>query len=301
MFPSHKANMFLPDYKPLITNSDPFNYEREITLTVRRLDLIHPVSGGNKWFKLQYNLEKFFKGNYSQMVTFGGAFSNHIAAVAQAGYDFGFATIGVIRGEKSEPLNKTLSQAVNNGMKLIFISRSDYRKKSDEFFLKNILSDHDTSFILEEGGSNSEGVKGCAEILFKDDEKFTHVAVACGTGTTAAGILTAMHSNQYMIAFSVLKDMGTSEISIREHLSNSGISNLTDWHIDHNFHFGGYGKTTNELNNFCNDFYFRTGIMIEPVYTGKLFYGLEKMIAEGKFPAGSKILAIHTGGMQYIH
>ncbi len=293
--------MFLPDNKPLIINSGPFTYEPQITLTIRRLDLIHPVSGGNKWFKLQYNLKKFFKGNYSQMVTFGGAFSNHIAAVAQAGYDFGFATIGIIRGEKSEPLNKTLSQAVNNGMKLIFVSRSDYRKKSEELFLKNIVSHFDTSFILEEGGSNSEGVKGCAEIVFKDDEKFTHIAVACGTGTTAAGILTAMHSNQNLIGFSVLRDQGKLETSISEQLLDSGVkNNFANWHIEHNFHFGGYAKTTEELNNFCNDFYSRKGILIEPVYTGKLFYGLEKMIAEGKFPEGSKILAIHTGGLQYI-
>lgn len=301
MFLCQTHNMFLAENKPIITDSGPFYYSHEITLTVRRLDLMDPVSGGNKWFKLRYNLKKFFEGNYSGILTYGGAFSNHIAAVAKAGNDLKISTIGIIRGEDSSLANKTLIQARNNGMQLIFISRSEYRNKYDKSFLEKIIPDYQNYFILEEGGANAEGVKGCAEILDPADNTYNHIAVACGTGTTAAGMLLAMKSGQKLIGFSILRDNGFIEKEITNWLTSLKSHNsLPLWEINHDYDFGGYAKTNDELTLFCKNFYLKTQIEIEPLYTGKMFYGLEQLIATGHFKPGSNILAIHSGGMQYI-
>ncbi len=293
--------MFSVDNKPILSDSGPFDYGNEISLTIRRLDLTDPVTGGNKWFKLWYNLKRFKEGKYTQIVTFGGAFSNHIAAVAKAGKHSGIQTTGIIRGEPESGQNITLSRAKADGMNLIYVSRGDYRKKDSAPFLKNLLPDYNNCFILPEGGSNSEGVIGCARILDEKDELYTHIAVACGTGATAAGLILSLKKHQQLIGFSVLRDGGFLEQTISDHLNNLRNENQSGvWHIEHDFHFGGYAKSTPELNRFVKEFSHKTGVPIEPVYTGKLFFGLEQLIKSEQIPPGSKILAIHTGGLQYL-
>jgi len=293
--------MFSEITPPIITDSGPFYYGNEISLTIRRLDLTDPITGGNKWYKLQYNLLQFKKKGFKELVTFGGAFSNHVAAVARTCKLEGINCIGIIRGEPESIKNTTLQRAANDGMKLIFVSRSDYRRKEDPEFLQQLLTGYNESYILPEGGSNKYGVMGCMNILQEKDAHFSHIAIACGTGATATGMIHKLKPNQHLIGFSVLRDGFSLEKSIQDYLSGIKPDNLSQqWHIEHDFHFGGYAKTNDELTNFVNDFYIRTAVQIEPVYTGKLFYGLEHLINSGAFEPGSKILAIHTGGLQYL-
>ena len=300
-FRDSPVNMFLPGKSQLIPDSNPIVFGDEISLTIRRLDLIDTITGGNKWYKLYYNLERFKGGGFSELVTFGGAFSNHIAAVATACKQSGIPCTGIIRGEQESLTNITLSRAHGEGMKLIFVSRNDYRRKDDPEFLKQLLLDYNNSYMLPEGGSNLDAIKGCKEILSESDHHYTHIAVACGTGATASGLILSLKSHQHLIGFSVLKDKNNLENTISKNLNhfNSGPS-ASNWHIEHNFHFGGYAKTTAELLHFTKTFSMANGIPIEPVYTGKLFFGLEALIKSGYFPSRSKILAIHTGGLQYL-
>jgi len=294
--------MFSFENKRIIIYDGPLIYDREISLTVKRLDLTDPVTGGNKWFKLKYNLEQHNAGNYNAILTFGGAYSNHIAAVAGMGKQEGIKTIGIIRGERESQSNITLSRAQADGMKLVFVSREDYRKKEEHSFLKNLVPGYENCFIIPEGGSNNAGVKGCMEILDDNDALYSHVIVACGTGTTATGLILRLKNHQKLIGISVLRAGNTIENAILKHLIYYMPSNkIPQWHIENNFHFGGYGKSTPALNNFVEEFFKRTGIPIEPVYTGKMFFAIEQLINSGVIATGSKILAIHTGGLQYMN
>lgn len=293
--------MFWTDSKPDITDTGPFNYDNGIRLTVRRLDLMDPVWGGNKWFKLKYNLDRFKRDGYEELITFGGAFSNHIAAVARTGKELRFKTTGIIRGEPESKSNTTLSRAEHDGMKLVFVSREAYRQKENPSFLQTLLPEKSNYMILPEGGGNEEGVLGCSEIVNPEDFQFSHVVVACGTGTTAAGIIKSLNSHQQLIGISVLHDGQSIETTIHNYLLHFRPGKIpSNWRIMHEFHSGGYARTTPELRAFCENFTFRTAIPVEPVYTGKVFYGIEKMIADGNFPLGANILAIHTGGLQYL-
>ncbi len=293
--------MFWTDFKPDITDTGPFNYDNGIRLTVRRLDLMDPVWGGNKWFKLKYNLERFQRQGYEEIITFGGAFSNHIAAVARVGKKLGFRTTGIIRGEPESKSNTTLSRAEHDGMQLVFVSREAYRQKDNPSFLPTLLPGKSNYMILPEGGGNEEGVLGCSEIVNLKDFHFSHVVVACGTGTTAAGIISSLNSNQQLIGVSVLRDGKSIEETINNFLIQSRPGKISsNWQIMHEFHSGGYARTTPELLAFCENFTSRTAVPIESVYTGKMFYGIEKMISAVNFPSGANILAIHTGGLQYL-
>lgn len=293
--------MFSIENKPFTPDSGPFFYPGEISLIVRRLDVVDPVTGGNKWFKLHYNLERLLKEGYSKMVTFGGAWSNHIAATARIGKLSGIETVGIIRGEPTLNQNVTLSRAKSDGMKLIFVSRESYKIKNESSFLKQVLEDHASYFVIPEGGSNYEGVVGCIEILEDHDAVFTDIVVACGTGTTAAGLIISLGNNQKLTGISVLRDQNSIEKNIESFLKQfNPENNLQNWSVQHDFHFGGYGKTNPILTQFIDDFNKKTGIPLEPVYTAKMFFGLEKLIHQGYFKPGAKILAIHTGGMQYL-
>jgi 1-aminocyclopropane-1-carboxylate deaminase len=270
-----------------------------IKLYVKRLDKIHPLAGGNKYFKLKYNLLKAKESGFKKIVTFGGAYSNHIAALAYAGKKYGFETIGVIRGEKESSDNPTLKMASQNGMQLLYVDRSAYRNYTQSGL--TLFENDPLIYILPEGGSNYEGVKGCTEILGATDHQYSDLAIACGTGATAAGIIIASHDDQRIAAFSILNDRGFLEINIRKWLHLFKYNSKNNWEIIHDFHFGGYAKKSAELECFIDQFNKSTGIVIEPVYTGKLFFGLIQKINEGHFKPGSKILAIHTGGLQYLN
>lgn len=293
--------MFSIESKPNITDSGPFVYSNDISLTVRRLDLVDDITGGNKWYKLLFNLIHFKQSGLSSLVTFGGAYSNHIAAVARAGKLEGIQTTGIIRGEARSITNPTLSRAVNDGMKLLFVSRSDYRKKNETQWLMALLPDFKNCMIIPEGGSNADGVKGCMQILTAADAQYSHITLACGTGATAAGLILTLKPHQRLIGINVLKNENSLETSIKNYLDLFRQPININWNVNHEFHFGGYAKSATELSDFIKYFFFKTGIPTETVYTGKLFYGLEQLIKSNYFSPGSKILAIHTGGLQYLN
>lgn len=266
-------------------------------LFVLREDRIHPEISGNKYRKLKYNLEAFQQGNYESILSFGGAYSNHIAALAAAGREFNIPTIGIIRGEELKDKiqdNPTLSYAKQNGMRLEFVSRTAYREKNQPKFLEELRMKFGNVYILPEGGTNEMAIKGCEEILGKHTAEFDYICCAVGTGGTIRGILNSALPHQKVLGFPALKD---SEFLKNEINQVDKRSNF-DW--INNFHFGGYGKYSTELIDFINEFKNQYNVPLEPIYTGKMFYGIVQLMKEKFFPVDSKILAVHTGGLQGI-
>lgn len=271
-----------------------------ISLYVKREDLLHPEVSGNKFRKLKYNLEAAKIRNMKVLLTFGGAFSNHIAAVAAAGKLLGFKTIGVIRGEElSEDINLTLSQnptlkfSAEQGMHFKFISREEYRLKDNPDFIETLKSEFENFYLIPEGGTNALAAKGCEEILTPADEEFDIICCPVGTGGTISGIISSSSSHQKVLGFPALKETFLEkEIT----LYTSG----KNWELQRNYHFGGYAKISAELVKFINDFQKKYHIALDPVYTGKMFFGIFDMIQKSGFPQNSRILAIHTGGLQGI-
>ena len=270
--------------------------ERNIEVYIKREDLIHPFVSGNKFRKLKYNLAEAKKQNATTLLTFGGAFSNHIAAVAFAGKSEGFKTIGIIRGDELADKienNPTLKFASENGMQLEFISREMYRKKTDNTFLNTLKLKYDNFYLIPEGGTNELAVKGCEEILTDEDKMFDFVTCSVGTGGTISGIINSTVSNQQVLGFPALKG-GFLQNEIRNFVANS------NWQLINGFEFDGYGKVTNELIAFMNDFYAETKILLDPIYTAKMVFGVKSLIVNDFFPDNSRILMIHTGGIQGI-
>lgn len=262
-----------------------------------REDEIHPHISGNKFRKLKYNLLEFSHGNYDGILSFGGAFSNHIAALAAAGKEFKIPTIGIIRGEELAEKykeNPTLSFAEEMGMQLYFISRSDYRLKNEISFQDKLRTQYGNVLILPEGGTNELAIKGCEEILGEHTQGFTHIAAAIGTGGTISGIIKSKLDHQKILGFPALKDSNF----LREEIKMW--SQTQDFELIPDYHFGGYGKTTPEFIDFINHFTQEYDVNLDPVYTGKMVYGLFERIKSGFFPENSKILAVHTGGLQGI-
>jgi 1-aminocyclopropane-1-carboxylate deaminase len=271
-------------------------FPNEITLHIKREDLIHPFISGNKFRKLKYNLLQAKAEGKSKLITFGGAFSNHIAAVAYAGKDNNLETIGIIRGDELEPKiseNPTLTFAQNCGMKFEFVTREVYRTKTTPLFIEKLKEYYGDFYLVPEGGTNSLAVKGCEEILTTEDADFTHICCAIGTGGTISGIINSAKANQKIIGFPALKGDFLSD-DIRKFVSNS------NWELQLDYHFGGYAKINEALIRFINDFYKQTNIPLDPIYTGKMMFGIVDLINKGYFPKGAKILAIHTGGLQGI-
>jgi 1-aminocyclopropane-1-carboxylate deaminase len=271
-------------------------FKNNVTLSVKREDLLHPHISGNKFRKLKYNILEAKKQDFTRLLTFGGAFSNHIAATAAAGKEYGLATIGIIRGEELAAKvgdNPTLSFAKSCGMQLEFISREEYRLKTELYFLEGLAARFGDFYAVPEGGTNALAVKGCEEILATEDALFTHIACAVGTGGTISGLINSANENQLVLGFPALKGAGLSDDICK--FARNG-----NWQLIEDYHFGGYGKVTAELVNLINDFYVKTGIPLDPVYTGKLLFGVIDLIEQGYFPEGSSVLAIHTGGLQGI-
>lgn len=269
----------------------------DVSLYILREDEIHPTISGNKYRKLKYNLVEFQKGNYQTLLTFGGAYSNHISATAAAGKEFGIKTIGIIRGE--ELINKisenpTLRFAEECGMKFKFIRRSDYREKSNPEFLNALKSEFGKIYILPEGGTNSFAVKGCEEILGNHTEEFDVICVAIGTGGTISGIVNSAKEHQQVIGFPALKDSDFLYDEIKKY------SNRSNFKLIQDYHFGGYGKVSEKLIKFINKFKQEYAVTLDPIYTGKMLFGIEELIQQNYFPKGTRILAIHTSGLQGI-
>jgi len=283
---------------PIIEIFDPLFEQKKIKLFIKREELTDEFISGNKFYKLKYNLIEAEKLGCKTLLTFGGAYSNHIHAAAAAGKKYGFKTIGVIRGEEHLPLNPTLSSAQENGMVIEYINRKSYRNKYDKNLLQTLKEKYGEFYLIPEGGSNHLAIKGCAEIISSITTDFNFVCSACGTGGTLAGLILGLDSKHYALGFSVLKGGSFLNQNIRNLLSYYHKENLNNFQVNLDYHFGGYAKTSNVLNNFCAGFYEQHNIQIEPIYTGKMFFGIYVLIRNNFFQPQSTIVAIHTGGLQ---
>lgn len=260
---------------------------------------MHPEVPGNKFYKLKYNLIEAKKKGHHTLLTFGGAYSNHIHATAHAARKEGFRAIGMIRGEIKYPLNPTLSQAQDKGMQLEPVSREDYREKNTEKFISQLREKFGRFYLLPEGGTNHLAIKGCTEILSNDDLQADLITVPIGTGGTFCGLLARGSVQQKVMGFSSLKgDFIFREIE--QLLSAHQIRPQCEWEIINRYHFGGYAKYKPELIGFMSEFYHQTKIPLDPVYTSKMMFGLMDMIKNHHFPQDIKILVLHTGGLQGI-
>ena len=279
----------------------PILEEKKVELFIKREDLIHPYVSGNKFRKLKYNLEEAKKLKKKAVLTFGGAFSNHILATSVAGKLCGLKTFGVIRGDelgknvaKTLEENPTLRKAQENGMKLQFVSREEYRQKTSFGFIEKMKNKWGDFYLIPEGGTNILSVKGCEEILTKEDKKFNYVCAALGTGGTISGVINSLGRRQKVIGFPALKGRVLSE-EIKKYTTNR-----KSWRLQKGYHFGGYAKYDISLIEFINDFKEKTNIPLDPIYTGKMLFGIVDLIKKDTFKKGTKILAIHTGGLQGV-
>ncbi len=289
---------------PLTEIFEDFFIKKKIKLYVLREDLTHPEISGNKWRKLKYNIQEAKSKKFTQLVTFGGAYSNHIAATAAAGRDYDIKTIGIIRGEETLPLHTTLQIAANNGMEFKYVSRSFYREnKSNSSFFEELKTAFGNSYIVPEGGSNAFAVKGCTEIRNNINVDFDVITCANGTGGTIAGIIASLDNSKEIIGFPALKGgaflVGDIQRLLNEYtiLFNKEIQN-NNWHLNTDYHFGGYGKINQALVNFVNEFKMKHHIPLDLVYTGKMMYGIFEIIKNSDKLNGKKIVVVHTGGIQ---
>jgi 1-aminocyclopropane-1-carboxylate deaminase len=279
-----------------LNQSIAIDLPKGISLVIKREDLIHPFVSGNKFRKLKYNLLQAKSENQSTLLTFGGAYSNHIAAVAYAGKENGFQTIGIIRGDELADKiasNPTLKFAQECGMQLGFVSREAYRLKTEAAFLEQLEEQYGSFYLVPEGGTNAFAIKGCEEILTNEDTVFDYIGCAIGTGGTISGIINSALSYQKVLGFPALKGEFLQD-EIRNFVHND------NWELITDYHFGGYAKVNDELIAFINWFFEQTQIPLDPVYTGKMVFGIFDLITKNYFPENSKILLIHTGGLQGI-
>ena len=254
---------------------------------------------GNKWRKLKYNLLAARQERKECLLSFGGAYSNHIAALASAGRHLGFRTVGIIRGEEVE--NPTLLRALQDGMKLHFMDRATYRLKDTPAVKLELEDRFGPHYLLPEGGTNALALKGCAELgkelLGQLEEEPHFIAVACGTGGTMAGLITSMHAHCQLFGVSALKGYFMEE-EVEGILDRYTQDTYSGWLINEDYHHGGYAKTTPELLEYITEFEQELGIRLDPIYTGKLFYALDQLISHDYFPTGTRLVVIHTGGLQ---
>ncbi|MCU4414710.1 pyridoxal-phosphate dependent enzyme [Acinetobacter sp. WU_MDCI_Axc73] len=266
----------------------------EIHLDLKRLDLIHPHISGNKFYKLKYNLQYARQLGLDTILTFGGAFSNHIAATAYAAHYFGFRSIGIIRGEElaHQRLNHTLATASQFCMNLEFINRQDYRNKDQPDFLAELQSRFPNAYIIPEGGTNSHAIQGCKEILSEHDrQNYDVICCAVGTGGTITGLIESSHFNQDILGFSALKgDFLTHDVA--------NLTSKKNWKIIDDYCCGGYAKTSAQLLKFIQFFEEQYQIPLEPIYTGKMLFGIFDLLEKAYFPPNTRILVIHSGGLQ---
>jgi 1-aminocyclopropane-1-carboxylate deaminase/D-cysteine desulfhydrase-like pyridoxal-dependent ACC family enzyme len=273
---------------------DTITNEAGVNLYIKRDDLIHPYVSGNKWRKLKYNIAQVQSENKSGILTFGGAFSNHIHATAAAGKIWGFHSIGIIRGEAHYATNPTLSFATEAGMQLHFWTRELYKRKDTPQVLKELQAQYPLHLIIPEGGSNTMALAGCKELLEEINIDFDYCAVACGTATTLAGMAMALKAHQNALGFAVLNAPGY----ISQQLEHFEVKNNAQIKILEDYHFGKYAAIDKRLVEFIDWFEATHPIKIDPVYTGKMLYGLYDLMKKKYFHKGSKIMAIHTGGIQ---
>jgi 1-aminocyclopropane-1-carboxylate deaminase len=280
---------------------DPLLKEAEVQVFIQREDLVFPLVPGNKWRKLKYNLLKARADNQDTLLTFGGPYSNHIAATAAAGKMYGFKTIGIIRGEEHLDLNPTLKKAQEEGMQIHYLDRSAYRNKQDPEFIQNLKQRYGSFYLIPEGGANLEGVKGCTEILKDTSIDYDIVCCPVGTGATLAGIVLGLPKDKKVIGFSSLKGSDFLTNDVNKYLNafeKETRQDINNWSVNQEYHFGGYAKHTHELHAFIEHFAILHSIPLDFVYTGKMLYGIYDLLKKRSFAKGCKILVIHTGGIQ---
>lgn len=278
---------------PLARLHDDRIEQHGVRLYLKRDDLIHPEMPGNKWRKLRHNLAAAREQGHTRLLTFGGAYSNHIQAVAAAGHYFGFLTVGVIRGEEHEQLNDSLAYAVSRGMRLTYLDRSTYRRKAEPSVLAALVDEFGPCFVVPEGGGNAHGVRGCLDVPAEIATTFDVICCSCGTGGTLAGIAAGLSEKMHRaVGFAALKNGRFLEDEVQRLQREAFRSVTTNWSIDYDFHFGGYAKRTPALDEFIADFRARHGVILDWVYEAKMMYGLMFQMQHGVFPAGSVVVAV---------
>jgi len=280
---------------PLVLLKDDRLDDAGMTLYLKRDDLISPDISGNKWRKLKYNLEAARRQGYTTLLTFGGAYSNHLRAVAAAGELFSFETIGIVRGEEYAPLNWSLAYAAERGMRLEYMNRETYRRKNEADAIGALHRRFGKFYLVPEGGSNEPAVRGCVEITGEIDVDFDVICCPVGTGGTLAGIAAGLAPHQRAIGFSSLKGGDFLDAEVEDLQRRAYGMRLGDWRVETGYHFGGFAKVPAELRAFAADFERRHGVALEEIYVAKMLYGIFDMAARGEFAPGVKIVAVVTG------
>jgi 1-aminocyclopropane-1-carboxylate deaminase len=287
---------FFKDFKSINEKINlPVLNKQKISLYIKREDLIHPIISGNKFRKLKYNIKEAINQQKSEILTFGGAYSNHLLACSFIGKLMKLKTTGIIRGDElsKQKLNSTLQKCHDFGMKFIFISREEYKRRNEKDYISSLKKLYRDAFIIPEGGTNDFGIMGCQEILNKEDETFDVICCPVGSGGTISGLINSKKKHQKILGFSALK---SSEI-------NNVISkfvNNNNWKVLDDIYFGGYSKIDNKLVNFINKTYSQTGILFDPIYNSKMLFQIIHLILSKKWVYGNKVLLINTGGLQSI-
>jgi 1-aminocyclopropane-1-carboxylate deaminase len=274
-----------------------------VRLLLWRDDLLNPALPGNKARKLKYNLQAARAGGHQHLLTFGGAYSNHLAAVAAAGRLYGFATTGLVRGEEHQPLNPTLARCVADGMQLHYLDRTTYRRRAEPGLLAEIQRQFGPAYLLPEGGTNALALPGVAELIgeLRQHTDFDAVAVAAGTGGTLAGLalgLAEAGHPAHALGVAALKGGDFLRADIDALTRAATGQALTNYELHTGYHFGGYAKLPLELRAFIQQFEADYGVLLDPIYTGKLLFGVLDLLAQGHFAPGSTVVAVHTGGLQ---
>ncbi len=285
---------------PLIELQDDIIRAAGIRLLIKREDQNHPSVSGNKWWKLKYNLDEAIRSGHHTLLTFGGAYSNHIYAVAAAAHELGLKSIGIIRGEENLPRNHTLAFARDHGMILQYISRELYRQKNDDAFITKLHDQFGGFYLLPEGGTNDLALKGCSEFAtqIKAQSEFDYLCLPVGTGGTMAGMIAGLKGGHNIIGFSVLKNGTYLQEEVSGLLKNFSPPAYANWQIEMEYHFGGYAKKTRALDDFISFMWGKHHLPLEPVYTGKMMFGVYDMMLKGRFNASSTVMILHTGGLQ---
>jgi 1-aminocyclopropane-1-carboxylate deaminase len=280
---------------PLTELNDDRLTRHGVRLYLKRDDLIHPEIPGNKWRKLKYNLAAAWERGATTLLTFGGAYSNHLRATAAAGYYFGFRTIGIVRGEPHVPLNDSLAFAVERGMELAYLDRTSYRNKNSPEMLAYLQQEFGDFYLIPEGGSNALALYGCRELPGEIDIPFDVICCPSGTGATVAGISWGLADEQRAIGFAVLKGGSFLVDEVTELQRSACGEPLHNWTIDADYHQGGFARRTPELNSFIESFEDRHGLRLDWVYVAKMMYGVFSLVEQGAFKPDSTVVATVTG------
>ena len=283
-------------FKPSILTKldDPLLDKHQIELWMKRDDLLHPIISGNKWRKLKYSLDHALFLGSDTLISMGGAYSNHLHALAYTGKVLGLKTKGFIRGEQPKTLTPTLIDMQSWGMELSFVSRADYRLLRQYKNCNDLHGLKPQQYWLPEGGAQVLALRGMAELVNEIDRSYDILCVPCGTGATLAGIINAIPETVSIWGFAALKNAGFLKADVATLLPKT----CTNWQINLDYHFGGFAKISPELINFINYFEKKTGIPLEPVYTGKMLFALYDLITKNTFKPSQRIIAVHTGGLQ---